>query len=93
MSNRVDCINKTNRTSPWERITSLGGVRDDNGQRWSCSQQECIRHIENGVRFYVQKNGHSVDLVVGISQSGNKYVKTEADSDKQDNLLSLPECR
>jgi len=92
MSNRVDCINKANRPSRWEAIRRLGGTRDDNGNRWSCTQDECIAYIEKGIRFYVQKTNHKVYLVIGVSPQGNKYVKTEADTDTQDNLLSLPEC-
>lgn len=92
MAYRVDCINKSDRHSQWERITHLGGVGDRDNKRWKCTQQECIDFIEKKVRFYVSKNGHEVDLVVAVSASGNKYVKTTADHDTQDNLLSLPEC-
>jgi hypothetical protein len=91
--NRVDCINKTDRQSAWERIHRLGGTRDDNGQRWSCSQSECIGYIEGGVQFYVERPpGHRVYLIVATSPFGNKYVKTTADGEQPDNLLSLPEC-
>lgn len=92
--NRVDCINKTDRYNPWERIQRLGGTRDDGSGRWICTQQECVRFIENGYKFYVElRPGHRVYLEVAVSAQGNKYVKTEADRDPQDNLLSLPECR
>jgi len=92
MSNRVDCINKTNRYSAHERIHRLGGTRDDNGQRWSCTQSECIDYIERGVQFYVERPaGHRVYLIVAI-HNGNKYVKTTSDGEQPDNLLSLPEC-
>ena len=30
--------------------------------------------------------------VVAVSRFGNKYIKTEADGDQPNNLLSLPEC-
>ena len=92
--NRVDCINKTDRQSAWERIHRLGGTRDDNGERWSCSQQECVAYIEKGVQFYVERPaGHRTKLIVATSRFGNKYVKTERDGEQPDNLLSLPECR
>lgn len=91
--NRVTCINKSDRQNPWERILRLGGTRDDNGQRWSCTQQECVAHIENGIQFYVLKNGHRADLIVATSQFGHKYVKTKTDYYEQDNLLALEECR
>ena len=90
--NRVTCINKADRQIPWERIQRLGGTRDDTGDRWSCTQQECIAYIESGYNFYVLKDGHRVNLIVAVSQSGNKYVKTQTDYYEQDNLLALPEC-
>ncbi|QIE54438.1 DUF3892 domain-containing protein [Pikeienuella piscinae] len=92
MTNRVTCINKTDRYNPWERIDRLGGTKDSDGSRWGCTQQECVAYIEKGYEFYVDTNGHREYLVVGKSSQGNKYVKTEADQDTQDNLLSLPEC-
>jgi hypothetical protein len=32
-------------------------------------------------------------VIVGTSRYGHKYLKTEADGEQPDNLLSLPECR
>lgn len=92
MANRVTCINKSDRDNPYERLLRLGGTRDDNGNRWSCSQKECIAHIEGGVTFYVERGGSKVYLMVAESPYGNKYVKTEADGEEPNNLLSLPEC-
>jgi len=92
MANRVTCINKSDRDNPYERILRLGGTRDDNNGRWSCSQRECIAYIENGAQFYVLRGGSKVYLIVGVSPYGNKYVKTEADGEEPNNLLSLPEC-
>jgi len=94
MANRVDCVNKQPRHDPYTAITHLGGTRDDNGNRWSCTQQECVKHIKNDVSFYVERPpGDRVYLKVAVSQSGNEYVKTEEDGDEPNNLLSLPECR
>jgi hypothetical protein len=91
MTNRVTCINKTDRYNPWERIRHLGGTKDGGGQ-WGCSQQECVSYIESGYTFYVQQGQNKVYLEVAVSPEGNKYVKTKADRTPQDNLLSLPEC-
>ena len=89
---RVSCINKSDRYNPWERITHIGGV-NPNGTRWKLTQQEAIAGIENGTwAFYVMVGNHTVWLVVAVSRFGNKYLKTEADGDSPDNLLSLPEC-
>lgn len=37
--------------------------------------------------------GSVVSVIVAVSRFGNKYLKTEADGEHPNNLLSLPECR
>lgn len=88
----VRCINKTDRYDAHERIRNIGGVSGD-GTRWRITQQEAIEGIEGGKwSFFVARNGRAVDVVVAVSRFGNKYIKTEADGDQPNNLLSLPEC-
>lgn len=98
MANRhqITCVNKTDRFNPWERITHVGG------SEWKLTQQEAIDGIESGKwAFVVRRGDHSaasillnaeVDVIVAVSRFGNKYLKTEADSEEPNNLLSLPEC-
>ena len=93
MAIRVSCINKSNRTDPWDRITHIGGV-NLSGTRWRLTQGDAIAGIESGKwEFYVERPpGDRVRVVVAVSRFGNKYLKTEADGDHPNNLLSLPEC-
>ena len=89
---RVMCINKSDRLNPHERILYIGGSNSD-GSRWKLSQQDAIKNIEDGkFSFYVMVANKSVNVIVAKSQFGNKYLKTEADGEQPDNLLSLPEC-
>ena len=89
---RVSCINKTNRTSHYERISHIGGVTSDNA-RWKLTEDDAINAIEKGTyQFYVTQGGHTVDVIISKSSLGHKYLKTVSDGLSPDNLLSLPEC-
>jgi hypothetical protein len=91
MNLEIQCINKSNRYNPHERIVRIGGI--SNGQRWSMTQVEAIVAIEQGqYSFFVNRGGRIVRVIVAASRLGNKYLKTEADGEQPDNLLSLPEC-
>jgi hypothetical protein len=89
---QIQCVNKTDRYNPHERISHVGGVNADQDSL-EVDPGTGVDGTESGQwRFYVSVGGHSVWVVVATSRFGNKYLKTEADGEQPDNLLSLPEC-
>ena len=89
---QISCINKSDRLNPHERILFIGGVNAD-GSRWKMSQSSAIQSIKNGeYAFYVNQSGRSVDVIIAKSQYGYEYLKTIADGEQPNNLLSLLEC-
>ena len=76
------------------RIDSVGSTTGaEGGGAWCIKLDVAINGIENGTwRFWTQANGKSVWVIV-VKRNGKKYLKTEADGDEPNNLLSLPRCR
>nr|WP_225130552.1 DUF3892 domain-containing protein [Bradyrhizobium sp. SUTN9-2] len=67
---RIQCINKTDRQNPHERIKNVGGVNPD-GSRWKQSVDHTIKEIENGVwEFYVEEK-RTADVIVAV-HNGHK---------------------
>ena len=83
---QITCINKSDRSSSYERIKNVGGAG------WKKSQEAAIREIESGLNeFFVSENWRSVDVIVAV-HDGRKYLKTKNDGVQPNNLLSLPGC-
>lgn len=91
---RIRCVVRTDRTSADERIQSIGGAKPD-GSHWKLTQDEAISSIEDGTSvFYIERlpAGQRVDVIVATSKFGTKYLKTVADREQPEKLLSLPTC-
>lgn len=87
----VRWVDKPFRFDPRRRIVAVGGVEPDGGH-WRLTQEQAVTAIEAGeLSLYVEAPvGDPVSVVV--ARRGNvKYLKTEADGDLPNNLLSLPE--
>jgi hypothetical protein len=66
--------------SPHEKITHVGGYESS---QWKMTLNEAIGKIESGERvFFVQVHRRTVGVIIAVSPSGEKYLKTEADSDQ-----------
>lgn len=93
ISHEIKCVNKNDRYNPHERIRAIGGQNPD-GSLWKLPQEQAIQGIETGKwSFYVAVQGRLVDVIIAISRFGNKYLKTVADGEHPNNLLSLYECQ
>lgn len=76
------------------RIDSIGGIKGaaNSGGPWKLKLNDAISGIESGKwKFWTHANGKSVWVIVA-NRNGRKYLKTEADGDEPNNLLSLPKC-
>ncbi len=88
---QINCISKSDRQNPWEKVTHVGGQE---GGGWKIIQQQVIAHIESSQwKFHTFVKGKNMWGVVSESRHNNRYLKTEADDEGENNLLSLPECR
>jgi hypothetical protein len=77
-----------NRNSSYEGITHLGNP----AANWRWTREQVIASIETGTNtFYTLVNGNRGDIGV-VNGPNGKYVRTYADGQWNDNLLSLPEC-
>ena len=93
---RIRCVVKTDKTNAHERLHSVGGVKPD-GSTWKLTQDKAISDIEDGTCvFYIESPlGHRIDVIVAVSAHGtsvDKYLKTTADREQPEKLLSLPTC-
>jgi hypothetical protein len=87
---QIKCINKPNRESSVEHITHVGGY---GSAPWKLDVETVIQRIEGGSENFFVHVGYNEANVIVISPIGRrKYIRTEPDLTKVDNLLSLPEC-
>lgn len=88
MKFKVTC---TTKHSTYERITDVGCVSDA-GHNHRFTEEEVLHRIDSGDEFHVTRpEGHTVK-VVRAERHNRPYIKTEADGERPDNLLSLPHC-
>jgi Protein of unknown function (DUF3892) len=87
---QVTCVSKSDRPNPHDRITHVGG---DGHGGWRLTQQEAIDMIDRGdCEFRVLVKGRSVRVVTAVGPQGDRYLRTSADGQFENNLLTLPDC-
>lgn len=92
VQHEVRCVTRSDRDEPHARILYIGGLNDDY-TRWQLTQDEAIAGIESGKwAFYVTRSGHTLDVIVATDGAGRKYLKTTADGEQPNILLSLTAC-
>lgn len=88
---QITCITKPDPQSPHEHITHVGNP----SAGWKWTREQVISSIDAGTNtFYVTdpNNGKRSNVAV-IRPSGRApYLRTHADGDWNDNLLSLNQC-
>jgi hypothetical protein len=107
---QIDCINKgipmTNdpaavrvaHLDPHIAIWAVGGVSLETRQRFSRTQKDVIKDIQQGMNYFVVgKDGSRAKVIVRIvfppwNAQGVVCIATTPDRSIEDNLLSLPEC-
>jgi hypothetical protein len=88
---RVTCITKPDPLSPHEHITHLGNP----AAGWKWTREQVIASIEAKTNtFFVidPYTGKRSDVGVVRPVGRNPYLRTYADGDWNDNLLSLNQC-
>lgn len=88
---QVTCITKPHPQSAHEHITHLGNPRAG----WKWTREEVVRSIDAGTNtFFVldPNNGKRSEVAVIRPTGRAAYVRTHADGDWNDNLLSLSQC-
>jgi hypothetical protein len=94
MTVKIICIKKENgnHENPCEAISSLGWIEEVTQKRRNSSRIQMYEFVKKGGYAYVEDDASRVKLITGISNKGNKYVKTKPNDTEDDNLLKLPEC-
>jgi hypothetical protein len=90
----VSCKRKPDANNPHKRILGLGGIHA--GNRWYMTEDDIIAELEKPESTrrwdFFTNDGKQSAWVIVATRSNRKYLKTQPDTDKEDNLLSLPEC-
>lgn len=76
----------------YEKIERIAGHVIEGGELWVICQQTAIMGIEGGqLHFHICKDGKIINVVVGESATGHKFLVSESDYPANNKLIELPE--
>jgi hypothetical protein len=85
MATEITCI-VPDSSDPGNRIDAVGG------SGWQKDEDTVIDEIENGTEsYYTNAAGQRADVVV-MTDRPTKYLRTDPDTTRKNNLLSLATC-
>lgn len=90
---QVTCITKPHPTSPHEHITHIGNPTSNPPWKWT--REQVIESIDKGTNtFFVvdPSTGKRADIAVVREAGKVPFLRTHADGDWNNNLLSLRQC-
>jgi len=90
---QVECITKPHPTSSHEHITHVGNPTANPPWKWT--REQVIASIDQGTNtFYVidPVTGKRADIAVVREAGKVPFLRTHADGDWNNNLLSLKQC-
>lgn len=91
MEYEVVCV-EIDSSSEYEDCRSISRIGYENFARHKNSPRVVHNKIQDGDQFYIKKNGKKTFLKA-VEREGTKYVRTESNDTKEDNLLKQETCR
>nr|WP_314495020.1 DUF3892 domain-containing protein [uncultured Chryseobacterium sp.] len=97
MSIKITCITKDSgyHENPNLAITHLGWINEQTKKIGISTRLEIYNWIKdnNGDAYVTDIFTNKAKVITAETNNGTKYLRTEADNSKNNNLLSLPECQ
>lgn len=85
----VDRVDEVAPFAPNQSIKHIGGSSRE--CQWKHSRDQAIQSIErNEFAYYVKEKTGTLRLEIGVTPEGQKFLRTQADSDVSAHLLNLP---
>lgn len=95
MAVRIICINKDNgnHTNPYEGITHFGWLNEKTQETGKATRAEMVDFIDNQNGQAYVRSGQNIAYCYTRQGRAGKFLETDADRTRTDNLWQLPECR